>query len=1160
LILYGREFLRKFCKRFHGFNERLIVFPVNGRKSKFIDNYGRNLFEYSIGGYSIMKVFGFRIGMLAQVLLCLFAICPIALAQVTNASLTGAVTDANGAVLPGVLIHVQNTATNAIQTVETNTSGVYLVAPLNPGPYSVSVEKSGFNKVVQTGITLTVGQAATLNFTLNVGDVKEVVTVTADAELINTTNAEIGTTVGQEAVKELPLNGRNPSTLVLLSAGVVNVLNTGGGTQQGETTMPDESGASAGGGRQGSTYYMLDGAPNMDTYMALAAPFPNPDATQEFRVITNNFDAHYGFAPGAVVSIQTKSGTNQFHGGAFEFIRNSMLNAADYWGHQIDPLHRNTVGGYVGGPVLKDKFFFFGNYQYERNSSQANNQHVNFPTADMFNGDFTALLKVKNPVHVNDPENHFVNNKIDLAKYPFSPAAVKFAKATMPIGTDDADNPGWTQYPGSPKLETYKQYTTRLDYTINDKQRLFQRSFIEYYNNAGSANKGNLMALSANKTGKFYNEVLGHTWMINDTTVNTVNVYWTQMDVLQVGQGLDTTGSPICLSKYIAVTEKANHCYTEGFTISGGFSSSWYEPTGERRTTYGLSDALTKTIGSHTLSAGVDLAHQFAQENTDYPAAPIVNFDSTWTGYGLADFLTGNLHYYMQGGGEIASVKGWMLGLYAQDQYRAKPNLTITAGLRWDPNTPPATTGGRGASFRPGQQSTVFPNAPVGEIFPGDQGLDNALMPTSYGYWEPRIGLSYQPKALPHTSFRAGFGLFTGPLPYSSYNHSADIAPFSPTFTIYDNPLAVVNHTPTAAQQVKFDTPWNSFTGGNQFASGNFASLSYKPAKNSAIVTPVGLQATFSKDFKLGITQSWNFSIEQQLTRALALHLAYVGSQSYHQANIIDANAGGAGAGQASGVRPYSNFGTILVDSSIGTSPYHSLQVGFEQRSFHGLSFQSNFTWAKVQDLASSGNISFTSGLPDPFNIKWNKGISDLNVPLASVTNFVYQTPALKGMNPIVKYVFGTWQISSIYSLQSGKPFGINGGNGNNNAGSLQGGDRADVVAGKPAWSHHGGRSTWLNEYFNTEAFTSNAVGTFGNSGRNIFRRPYVNYADSALSKNISYRERYQLQLRFELFNTFNHVSFGTPDNTPTSGTYGKITGGGDIAARVGQASAKFTF
>jgi hypothetical protein len=1076
---------------------------------------------------------------------------------VTNASLTGAVTDSNGAVLPGVLIQLQNTATNAIQPTETNNSGVYLIAPLNPGSYKISAEKQGFNKMVQTGITLTVGQAATLNITLKVGDVKEVVTVSADAELINTTTAEIGTTVGEEAVKELPLNGRNPSTLVLLSSGVTNVLNTGGGTIQGETTMPDETGASAGGGRQGSTYYMLDGAPNMDTYMSLAAPFPNSDATQEFRVITNNFDAHYGFSPGAVVSIQTKSGANKFHGGAFEFIRNSILNASDYFGKEVDPLHRNTVGGYAGGPILRDKFFFFANYQFERESSQADNQFSTYPTQAMLGGDFTALLHVANPVVIKDPENLFVNNKID-PKY-LSPAALKLAKMAMPLGADDPSNPGYTQYPGSPTLHTYKQLVNRLDYTVNDKQRLFLRSFIEYYNNVGSAIKGNMQALSANKNGEFYSEALGHTWMINNTTVNTVNVYWTQMDVLQVGQGLDSTGSPVCMSKYQAVTEKAGHCYFEGFGVNGLFWSSWYEPTGERRTTYGLSDAFTKTVGKHTISAGIDVQHQFAQENTDYPAAPINEFWGNWTGYGPADFLTGNESEYMQGAGEISSVKGWMLGLYAQDQFRLKPNLTLTAGMRWDPNTPPATTGGRGAAFRAGQQSTMFPNAPLGEIFPGDEGLDDVLMPTSYGYWEPRIGLSFQPKSLPRTSFRAGFGLFTGPLPYSSYNHSSDIAPFSPTFTLLNNPGAVVNGKPTAAQQVMFDNPWASFTGGDQFASGNFASLTVKPAKNSAFATPVGLQATFSKDFKLGITESWNFSIEQQLTRALALHLAYVGSQSYHQANIVDYNAVNVAAGQTA--RPYSNFSNILVDSPIGTSPYNSLQVGVEQRSFHGLSFQSNFTWAKVEDLASSGNISFASGIPNPFNIKWNRGVSDLNVPLVSVTNFVYETPALRNLNPIARTILGTWQISSIYTMQSGKPFGINGGHGNDSSGSLQNGDRADVVAGKSPWSHRGSRADWRNEYFNTEAFIPNAVGTFGTSGRNIFRGPYLNYADSALSKNISFRETMQLQIRFELFNTFNHVSFGNPDNTPTDGTFGQVTGeSGFVGARLGQAAIKLTF
>lgn len=1087
-----------------------------------------------------------------QILLCVFALCPVALAQVTNASLTGLISDANGNAIPGAQVRVQNTATNGTQKTETNGSGVYLVAPLNPGPYIVTVEKAGFRTTVQSGVNLTVGQAATLNISLAVGDVKETVSISADAELINTTNAEIGTTVGQEAVSELPLNGRNPSSLVLLSSGVTNVLNTGGGNLQGQTTMPDEAGASAGGGRQGSTYYMLDGAPNMDTYMGLAAPFPNPDATQEFRVITNNFDAHYGFAPGAVVSIQTRSGTNQFHGGAFEFVRNSMFNAADYWGHNVDPLHRNTLGGDVGGPVLKDKFFFFGNYQYERNSAQATNQFANFPTAAMMNGDFTAAAAALGTT-INGPDNLFVNNKID-PKY-FSPAAVKIAQTAMPVGTDNPSNPGYTQYPGSPTLYTYTQGTTRLDYKINDNQQLFQRSFIEYYNQTGSAIKGNLLAVSPTNTAEFYSEVLGHNWTINPTTVNTLNVYWTQMDALSAGAALDSSGSDVCMSKYIAVSEIKGHCYLEGFAVNNAFWSNWTEPTGERRTTYGLSDSFTKTIGNHTLSAGTDLLHQFAQENTDYPTTPIIYFgvDDNWTGYGLADFLTGNVSDYEQGGGEIASVKGWMLGLYAQDQYRVKPNLTLTAGVRWDPNTPPSSTGGRGSAFHPGQQSTMYPNAPLGMIFPGDQGLSAALMPSSYGYWEPRLGVSWQPKSLPHTAFRAGFGLFTGPLQYSSYNHTGDIAPFSPTFTFKSNAAAVVNHTPTAAQQILFDNPWNSFPGGNQFAAG-FSSLGVKPASNSAFAPPVALQAEFAQNFKLGITQSWNFSIEQQLTSSIALHVAYVGSESYHQATKIDQNAG------TSSVRPYDNFQNILTDFSVGTSPYNSLQVGIEKHTSHGLSLQSNFTWSKVEDLASSGNQSFGGGVPNPFNLRRNKGISDLNVPLISVTNFVYQTPKLQGFNPILRNVLGTWEISSIYTMQSGKPFSITGGNGNNNSGSLQNGDRADLVAGQAQWSHSGSRSAWLKEYFNKAAFTHNAVGTFGDSGRNIFRAPYLNYADSALSKNLSFRDRYVLQLRMELFNTFNHASFGTPDFNVGDGNFGVINSDGPESARIGQCSVKLSF
>jgi hypothetical protein len=244
---------------------------------------------------------------------------------------------------------------------------------------------------VQDGVTLTVGQVASVNFSLHLGQSSETVTINADTTLVNTATSEISQVINQHSVKELPLNGRDPSSLVLLTTGVSNVLhaagNAGIASFNGES-LPDETGASAGGGRQGSTYYLLDGSPNMDTYMLLAAPFPNADATQEFRVISNNFDAQYGFSPGAVVSIPTKSGTNAFHGGVFEFLRNNDLNAGNYFTHAVDPLKRNQFGGYLGGPMIKNKLFFFGNYQATRASTQAATNNTFTPTLAMLNGDF----------------------------------------------------------------------------------------------------------------------------------------------------------------------------------------------------------------------------------------------------------------------------------------------------------------------------------------------------------------------------------------------------------------------------------------------------------------------------------------------------------------------------------------------------------------------------------------------------------------------------------------------------------------------------------------------------------------------------------------------------------------------------------------------------
>ena len=301
---------------------------------------------------SVLSAFRSGIPVAAGCMILAAALQPMG-AQIAAATLTGTVSDSSGAAIPGASVTATNTGIGQATKVVSTADGTYTLAALQPGSYSVTVSKDGFTTSKQDGLVLTVGQTATLKAVLQVGSTTETVTVSADGALIDQSTAQLSNLVGEHAIKELPLNGRDPASLVLLSPGITNVLNApnGSGSLQTTNAFPDETGASANGGRQGSTYYLLDGVQNLDTYLLLAAPFPNADATQEFRVITNNFDAQYGFAPGAVVTIQTKSGTNQFHGGVFEFLRNNDLNAGNYFSHAVDPLKRNQFGGYLGGPV-----------------------------------------------------------------------------------------------------------------------------------------------------------------------------------------------------------------------------------------------------------------------------------------------------------------------------------------------------------------------------------------------------------------------------------------------------------------------------------------------------------------------------------------------------------------------------------------------------------------------------------------------------------------------------------------------------------------------------------------------------------------------------------------------------------------------------------------
>lgn len=1123
--------------------------------------------------------------LLPVVLIGLLAFGVLAHGQGTSASLTGHVSDPSGAAIPGATISMTNPDTGLKQTVKSDAVGEYRLSTLPLGTYSLEIDAAGFAHYVQTGIQLTANLAATQDVHLKVSVGKdETVSVTADAELINTSSAELGTTVGEEAIAELPLNGRDPSSLVLLAPGTSNVIQRGGEGIQSGFSFSTETGASSNGGRQGSTYYMLDGVSNMDNYNDLTAPFPNADATAEFRVITNNFSAVYGFSPGAVVSIATKNGTNTFHGGAFWFVRNNDINAANWFSgagwnspKAIDPLKRNQFGGYVGGPILKGKLFFFGNYQGTRLVEASATNSTWTPTAAMLNGDFSGLAATSGVTNLAGPF-HTVNglaNQLDTTKATLDAAAVAVTKDGLPGRTASANQSanGEMNYVAAAVSNNFDEFTGRLDYDISNSQRVTLRSLINTMTEPSGDTPGNILSVlnlsnwsyDFQERMEYYNELLEHTWTINPTTVNTVSVFWNEMSAHNSAPTDDGGGKPMCWSRYINVTELPGQCWMEGFAVSGGtggFNGGWTEPSQEVRNTYGFADTVSKTFGRHTLSMGMDLQHQFAEEYTQYPSQPIVTFNGSYTGQGLADFLLGYMHSYEQGAGEIADVAGWQLAPYVQDDWRVNSNLTLNLGIRWDPNLAPASAGGRGAAFVAGQQSTMFPKAPTGLIFPGDQGLNNALMPDSYGYWEPRLGIAWQPKSLPHTVIHAGFGFFTGPLEYSSYNHAADIAPFSPTFALYGgnctSGCGVGSDAPITGA-MSLDNPWSQ-NAATSHASPfpPFASVGYKPPSTSAIAAGAKLGESFSRNFKLGITQSWNASLEQQLTGATVFRLAYVGSESYHQSEVVDENAA------TKDVVPYSNFSNLYETDSNGTASYNALQATIDHHMAHGLQAQSSFTWSKTIDVASSGNISFGSPyLPDPFDLRWNRGVSSLSVPFTSVTNFIYQEPTLRGKSKLLQETLGGWELSSIVTWQSGNAFTVGSGN-SDNSGSQQYLDRADRITGQALNVHQGPRSHWLNNYFNTNAFTYNAPGTFGNSAKNIMFGPHYFGDDSAIMKSWGLVEHMNLQFRWEAFNAFNHPTFGNPTgdygNTFGWGNFGKIGTIGNIPPRVMQGALKLTF
>jgi len=1129
--------------------------------------------------------------------LCLCAISllvsvSLAFGQGGRGTINGTVQDPTEALVSSAQITVKNVLTGVVTTLTTTSDGHYTAPFLPPGQYEVSAAKQGFNTQTQTGVVLSAEQVASVNFTLKPGSENVKVEVSANATAVDTTTGEVGLVIDEKTITELPLNGRNPAALVALAPGAIDANQvTNFNTPGPGSGFPTETGASVNGSRMGGVYYQLDGLVAMNNYFQTADPFPNADATEEFHVLSNNFDVQYGYTAGAIVSVVTKGGTNQWHGNAFEFLRNNDFNATDYFTHQADPLKRNQFGGSIGGPIVKNKLFIFGNVQFTRQLLSSSEGYSYVPNNNELNGDFSQICgtgftngicndrdsngNVINQIYKswNDHSlaNAYLGNQVDPTTY--SPFALNVEQM---IAHSDAPN-GQYLVTGVIKNDWSKEFTIRSDYNLSNNQKLTGRIFYDNYNRPGYGGGGDLLAASGDSRGWFghaLNIVVGHTWTINPNLVN--NFYG--------GYHKNNTSSIPGLAPLDFQTLGSNLNTTSqwfGWFGTNGFFVSEI-PVIQGRHNWNFADTIVWNKGKHTITAGGNILTQYGLEQATWEGDPGVSFNGSVTGDSDADFLLGLPNQVQASGGEYNVYSAFNLAMFAQDSIKLAPSLTVNLGLRWEPQIAPVSQDNKKTvDFIPGEQSTRYPNAPEGMVYPGDAGVAAGGWNNQWATFRPRVSAAWVPRALPRTSIRGAFALMAVPYDYSYYNHQSANAPFSPAYNINYNQVG--NCTLNIADPFACFAPTNFV---DPFPP--FAGPGLQPPSDVPITTPVALQAVFTKGFQAGKEMTWNFSIQHALGGDYLITATYIGRHDAHLPVPVQLSPGiftCAPVGPNCTPTQFGNNGTpslepnyqsILGYQSIGRGNYDALQIAVEKRFTKGLEFTSNFTWSKNLDMSSQASISNVGSIYNPFNPYAAYGISDYDVPRIWNSTFVYQMPALHQLGAVGNAVLGGWQLGGLWVMHSGQAMSINGGNnpatpcGDKNAScSGVGSDWADRIAGQSLGVHQGGKSHWLNQYFNTAAFTFNAPGTFGTSGRNSMFGPGWNEADLSISKNFNFHERYRIQIRWDMFNAFNRTEFSNPNNDynpSATSNFGQITGDNALtyngygSARVGQVAVKFYF
>jgi hypothetical protein len=1063
-------------------------------------------------------------------LLTLLLLCLTALAQDPVASLEGEVHDASGGAIAGAAVEIRNLDTGYKQSQTTSAAGFYKLSLVPIGRYQLSVERNGFARFQQQPVQLNVSQTVRLDVSLALASQRESIVVEGDSALVDTATNTLGKVVTEKEVLDLPLNGRNFTQLGLLQAGVAPLTT---GIQQSGGSLRNGQGYAVNGQRPESNTYRVDGAANvnrMDGGFALRIPV---DAIAEFRILTHTAPPEYGGMSGSTTSVVTRSGTNAVHGSLYEFLRNDVFDSRNFFSENVEPLKQNQFGGTAGGPIQRDRTFFFGYYEGFRNRQGVTRSAV-VGTAAQRSGNFSGQPQPL--IDFSAGGVPFPGGIIPAAL--LNPVSLGVMQRYIPLGNTSPSIYRTTVV----TRNDYDQGGGRIDRRFSDRDQLaFRYSYSQGTNvNPISIRGSDLPGFPVQDDLATHAVTLSETHLFSPAAVNSFRASYFRHKFF-FDQRLNKTSPRDLGFNYDSASSAGQGVpffNINGYSPVGG---SIVGPRTSTQNDYELYDALSLTRGKHAVKIGGDArSTRITAFQAIAPNAFFVFTPSFPSNDGFANFLIGRPLVFYQGLGDLSrGLRNWSTGLYAQDEWRATSRLTINYGVRWEVNPPFTEERDRLNTFVPGQQSTAYPNAPLGVLFPGDKGVAKGLAAVQWTAFMPRVGFAWNPDGQGTLAIRASYGIF-----YDTMANGQG--------TAFQAPVSSLPWT----QLVQFSGPGTTFL--NPYGS------QPKPQPNSFLrpATVVGM----SKDARPPYAQNWNLSLQRSLGKNYVIEGRYVGTKGTRLPRNIEANPAvwgpGATAQNADRRRIYANCPAdgsacqlvhVALLSNITNSTYHAAQLSLSRRFSYGLGFSASYWFSKTLDYLSAMNLTGAAARPlsgevdiaqNPLNLFAEHGPSLFDARHRFVLSASWEIPAPKPLRGAGRVLLAGWQLNGIATNSSGTPFTVFdsanvAGQASHPPVSGFAGSRPDVISDPNNGSHT--VEQWISRPSFRRLNPATEAGNFGSAGRNIARAPGIANVDLSLLKSCPFGEKRRLQFRVECFNLANHANFGLPVTDLASPSFGRI-------------------